>query len=165
MLLVEITAAVLIKGVVSFLSVLSWLKVNTQEVCFGARGNSYGSFTMQHNGEITAFNLVYLRGNVSCRVVDINRYSYWGCKKGENLATFITNDSNAVIFPHYSDIKPYQLPGIRSDSKELVFNNLTVPLRVVAGQEFRVWYGEDLKNESEHDNGGMTCMNIYALYV
>ena len=80
-LLVEIAAAALIKGAVSFLSVASWLKVNTQEVCFGARGNSYRSFTMQHIGEITSFNLVYLRGSVSCRAVYINRYSYWGCKK------------------------------------------------------------------------------------
>ena len=46
-----------------------------------------------------------------------------------------------------------------------MFNNLTVPMRVAAGQEFRVWYDEDLKNESEHDNGGKTCMDIYALYI
>ncbi|KAJ7374869.1 hypothetical protein OS493_005222 [Desmophyllum pertusum] len=131
---------------------------------FGARDNTYGSFTMQSGGNVMSFKLVNLRGKISCRTV-ASRYDYWACDKGDNLQTFLTNDSNAVILPHWPDITSYQLPGMRSDSPELIFNNLTVPLRVTPGQEFRVWYMEDLKDDSEFDNGGQTCMDIYALYV
>ncbi|KAL9975377.1 hypothetical protein ACROYT_G012532 [Oculina patagonica] len=141
-----------------------WLKVNTKEVCFGARDNSYGLFTMQYSGSIVSFKLVHLRGQISCRTVD-SRYSNWACDKGDILQTFVTNASNAVVFPQIPGITNYQIPGIRSDSPELTFNNLTVPLRVAPGQEFRVWYKEDLKDVSEVDNGGQTCMDIYSLYV
>jgi len=146
------------------IKVPSSLKVNSKEVCFGTRGNSYGSFTMPYYGKISAFKLVHLRGSVSCRAVD-NRFSYWRCDVGEFLNTFLTNSTNAVVFPQISGINSYTLPGIWSNSTELTFKNLTVPLSVSKGQEFRVWYGEDLKDESETDNGGRACMDIYALYV
>lgn len=148
----------------SYVSVLSWMKVNTKEVCFGARDNSYGIFTMQHEGYITSFKLVHLRGKVSCRAVD-NRFSNWGCNIEERLFTFFTNATDTVIFPQISRIKRYSIPGIGSNSNELTFNNLTEPMRVSTGQEFRVWYGEDLKGVSEQNNGGKTCMDVYALYV
>ena len=145
-------------------SVPSSLKVNSKEVCFGTRGNSYGSFTMPYYGKISAFKLVHLRGSVSCRAVD-NRFSYWRCDVGEFLNTFLTNSTNAVVFPQISGINSYTLPGIWSNSSELTFKNVNVPLSVSKGQKFRVWYGEDLKDESETDNGGRACMDIYALYV
>ena len=139
--------------------------MNTNEVCFGARGDSYGPFTMKYSGAITSFKLVHLSGSVACYQAAEQWFSYWGCNDKTYLRTFLTNNSNAIVFPQKTEIKPYIISGIRSDSKELVFHNLTVPLRVAAGQEFRVWYDEDLKNESEHDNGGKTCMDIYALYI
>ena len=146
-----------------FVSVPSWLKVNTKEVCFGARGNSYGTFFMPQNGDISSFKLVHLRGRVSCGRAD--RSSNWGCEAGVKLATFLTNASNDIVFPPGAEIKQYELSGIWSNSTELTFNNLTVPMRVSTGQQFRVWYSEDLKDKSEDDNGGETCMDIYALYV
>ncbi|KAL9975376.1 hypothetical protein ACROYT_G012531 [Oculina patagonica] len=142
-----------------------WLKVNTKEVCFGARDNSYGSFTMQYSDNIVSFKLVHLRGQISCHVNLDSLYSTWSCEEGNILQTFVTNASNAVVFPQLSGITDYRIPGIRSDSPELTFNNLTVPLRVTPGQEFRVWYKEDLKDVSEVDNGGQTCMDIYSLVV
>lgn len=110
------------------------MKVNTKEVCFGARDNSYGIFTMQQEGYISSFKLVHLRGKVSCRAVD-NRFSNWGCNIGKHLFTFITNATDTVIFPKISRIKRYSIPGIGSNSKELTFNNLTEPMRVSTGQE------------------------------
>lgn len=138
------------------------MKVNTDEVCFGARNDSYGSFAMNSGGHIKSFKLVHLSGNVTCNGVD---YSYWGCKAGKHLRTFLTNDSNEVVFPQKSSSAFYQLQGVRVNSTELTFNNITVPLQVGTGQEFRVWYSEDLKNYSESDNGGKTCIDVYALYV
>lgn len=54
---------------------------------------------------------------------------------------------------------------MHADSSELIFDNLTVPMRIAPGQEFGVWYIENVKDKSEHENGGKTCMDIYALYV
>ena len=139
--------------------------MNTEEVCFGARDDSYGSITMQQSGKILSFKLVHLRGQISCRTV-ASRYNKWACDEGDDLETVLTNEDNAIVFPQLSHIeKRYQLPGMRSDSPELIFNNLTVPMSVAPGLEFRVWYTEDLKDISEQDNGGKTCMDVYALYV
>lgn len=147
---------------IPFISVPSWLKVNIEEVCFGARDNSYGSFTMRFSGNIVSFKLVHLSGNVTCNGA---LFSYWGCGVGKDLRTIVTNGSNVVVFPKDSSTQKYQLPGVWSNSTELTFNNLTVPLAVATGQEFRVWYHEDLKEVSEFDNGGKTCLDVFALYV
>ena len=32
-------------------------------------------------------------------------------------------------------------------------------------QQLRVWYGEDLMDWGEGDNGGRVCFNFFALYV
>ena len=141
------------------------MKVNTKEVCFGARGNSYGTFSMPHNGEISSIKLVHLSGRVSCAARQKNRFSNWGCDVGEFLATYITSVSNKIVFPDISGVKKYKLSGIWSNSPEVTFNNLTVPMKVSTGEQFRVWYGEDLKDQSEHDNGGKTCSDVFALYV
>lgn len=138
--------------------------MNTKVVCFGARGNSFGSFALPFSGNIMTFKLVHLSGKISCSTA-ASRYSYWACDKGDLLQTFLTDDSNTVVFPQLPDITSYRLPGMHSESPELTFDNLTVPLRVEPGQEFRVWYKEDLQDVSEHDNGGKTCMDVYALYI
>ena len=131
---------------------------------FGARDDSYGTFSMPHNGDISSFKLVHLRGKVSCSA-NQNLSSNWGCDVGENLAAFLTDASNKIVFPHVSEVKTYKLPGIWSDSTKLIFNSLTVPIRVSTGQQFRVWYSEDLEDVEEYDNGGETCLDVFALYV
>ena len=39
------------------------------------------------------------------------------------------------------------------------------PRSVIRGEELRLWYGEDLADYSEADNGGRVCCDVYALYV
>ena len=141
----------------------AWLKVNDEDVCFGARDESYGEFTLQYSGKIMSFALAHLHGKVTCHVGGSS--SFWGCREGPELRTFLTNKKNKVIFPQTSGIKAYRLPGVRSDSNRLIFNNLSVPLKVTRGEQFRIWYDEDLRNNSEKDNGGLTCLDIHALYI
>ena len=119
---------------------------------------------MPHNGNISSFKLVHLRGSVSCSKRK-NRSSNWGCAVGEALVTYVTNARNKIVFPQVSEGNWYKLSGIWSNSTELTFNNLTVPMKVSTGQQFRVWYGEDLKGQTEYDNGGKTCVDVFALYV
>ena len=61
--------------------------------------------------------------------------------------------------------KWYYNVGYSSLSPELVLSVFSDPCHVSSGQEFRVWYGEDLKKYYEQDNGGKVCSDVYALYV
>jgi hypothetical protein len=58
----------------------------------------------------------------------------------------------------------YNLPGVTSNDKELILPDIDPPLHVTTGQEFRVWYGEDLIDRSEADNRGTLDIDVYAHY-
>ena len=140
----------------------SWVKLNDSPVCYGAKGDSYGSFTYGKNIFVSAFKLVYLSGYVSC---DGSRKSNWCCDPNKsNLCTVITDGHNNVIAPNPkpSNIRSYTIPGYTSSSPDLVFCRDTT-LCVFSTTEIRLWYAEDLLNTSEGDNSGETCADVYAL--
>ena len=103
--------------------------------------------------------------------------SYWGCDhsslEDRRLLTIITYPNNTALWladylthdlncaKHYS----YQIAEIGINSPELVFNNLPASLSVYVGQEFQIWYGQDLADCSEHNNAGQTCADVYAWYA
>ena len=156
----------------------NWIKVNISPVCFGARDNSYGVFKIPITGQVISFKLVYRSGYLNCVRASRHR-SNWGCKAlrpPRNLAVFITDHLKKRILPTSSALfrnmrNPcatgifYSVPGVTSDSPELGFNNFSSPMTVTVGQEFQIWYGEDLTNCTEQDNKGHTCADIYGLYL
>ncbi|XP_022787214.1 uncharacterized protein LOC111327321 [Stylophora pistillata] len=162
----------------SFCTKARWIKINTSPVCFGARHNSYGVFKILSTGHVISFKLVHLSGYVVCS----ERFarSKWGCKfrYPPKLAVFVTDHRQQPIFPpnntvfHRFNGVPqcangiyYSLPGYNEDSRELKFNNFSSPKTVTEGQEFQIWYGEDLKDCTEDDNDGQSCVDIHGLYV
>ena len=62
---------------------------------------------------------------------------------------------------HYS----YKIEGVGVNETELRFNNLPSPISVSVGDEFQIWYGQDLKDCVENDNSGQTCADVYAWYA
>ena len=50
-------------------------------------------------------------------------------------------------------------------SQELILSVLSTPNWTCSEQELRLWYGEDIMNLSEEDNGGTVCVNVYAFFV
>ncbi|KAJ7385553.1 hypothetical protein OS493_015131 [Desmophyllum pertusum] len=140
-----------------------WLKVSSEKVCFGAKDDSYGHFTIPRRGTIISLKLVYVSGYVSCLTGAIPQGSHWGCRNENELTTLVTNGRNEVIFPRYNDNRSYKLRGYNFNSPELVFNVLSPPLSVATGEEFRIWYRQDLLNGSEHNNAGHTCADVYVL--
>ncbi|XP_031560831.1 uncharacterized protein LOC116296864 [Actinia tenebrosa] len=140
-----------------------WEKVNTNQVCFSAKGNQYGTFNVPKTGEIKAFKLVYLSGRVAAYGAGNN----WGTG-GTRLDTIITNTVNQVLSPPQSILHAtyykYSLPGVSASDPELILPEMNPPLAVTAGQTFRVWFGEDLKGASESDNSGTTCADVYVNY-
>ena len=136
-------------------------------MCFGARDDSYGKFSIHKAGKIFAFKLAHHSGSVSCYKDD--KGTNWGCShsfyKGQ-ICTHITDASNVCLVNNLNSSAHgcYQLPGFDHNSPEIELN-LSSPIGVRAGQEFRIWYGEDLKNLNDDDNAfNKSCVDVYGFY-
>ena len=149
----------------------NWKKINTGPVCFGARDNSYGAFNIKESGVIRTFKLVHLSGSLKCRTT--LPPSYWGCDHPSygdtRLLTVLTfKNRSALLLADYRRkgcFYRYKIEGAGVNETELRFNNLPSPISVSVGDEFQIWYGQDLNNCSEHNNSGQTCADVYAWYA
>lgn len=156
-----------------------WVKLNTDPVCFGARGQAYGSFYLpssQSFYRLAAIKLVHLYGSVTCDSGSSTSWSYWGCYI-PNFRSHV----NVVVTIGYRRILPawkyidktnsnskYRLwsriPGYTGLSNTLVLSD-DYDRRLSGGQELRLWYGEDLRDSTDDNNAGRTCSNVYARFV
>ena len=151
-----------------------WQKQNNAPVCFGAKSGQFGRFYVKTAFKrVAAVKLVHLYGYVSCDTRHVSYWSYWGCGLyGWGLGKInvvITNSGDQVLLPPHEFIEHHgakwsKVPGYDSFSSELVISSFS-PSHVNYNQELRVWYGEDLMNTSEGDNGGAVCVDIYAIFV
>ena len=144
-----------------------WQKLNTLPVCFGARDDRFGSFVVEIGGSVDTVKLVHVSGDVTCNVniKSDEGWSKFGCRKSSpELYTFITTANNDILLPESQEPR-YTLPGHHSDSTEIVFTDFSTPLRLSSGQQLRIWYGEDLKDATDTDNNGYTCVDVFAKYM
>ena len=144
-------------------------------MCFEAKNNQFGRFYVPSSGKLAAIKLVHRYGYVSCDTRISFYWSYWGC--GVNpwnglkdlVDVVITNSANHILLPATQFIttgtKWSKIPGHNSLSQELVLSVISQPHGVTAGQELRLWYGEDLVNLSEGNNGGRVCCDVYVDYA
>ena len=118
--------------------------------------------------------LVHVYGYVSCHRHAATNWSPWGCGLGahQEINTVITNAQNQLLLPpsqflstHHAAGKWHRIPGYTSMSPVLELKAFGKPISVSSGQELRLWYGEDLVNYTEGDNGGTACADVYILYV
>ena len=139
---------------------------------FGAKGNSYGSFTAPIGGNLVAVKLVHRFGYVSCNVRHGTGWSFWGCVSPnayELVDTVITDSHNGIVMPprqlewNNRGYKWYKIPGYNSQSPEIVLSRFS-STPVYRGKRLHLWYGEDLFNHGEEDNGGRVCCKVYAMY-
>ena len=154
----------------------NWQKANTAPVCFGTRDTQPGSFYLPSGGGLAAIKLVHLYGYVSCDVRHPQHWSFWGCGQHSSLkqevdVVITTSDDKQIILPpaefmkyHHQGGKWARVPGYDSFSKEIVLTPFGKPYPVVAGQQLHLWYGEDLQNYNEGDNGGRVCCDVYAQF-
>ncbi|XP_015760564.1 PREDICTED: uncharacterized protein LOC107339768 isoform X2 [Acropora digitifera] len=145
-----------------------WRKLNSAPVCFGAKDNQFGRFRVEVGGSIQAVKLVHVSGAVNC-YFPRNASSKWGCDL-QNVKQYIfvllTDTSNTILLPMgQSHGSRYTLPGYDAQSSEIIFTGFPNPLYLSSGQELRVWYEEDLKDQSEHDNSGTSCTDVFAKYL
>ena len=137
-------------------------------MCFGAKDGNFGSFKIATGGSVNAVKLVHVSGRVTCNAAAYgdDEWSRFGCYKAYNeILTVITTSHNAILLPE-SKQSMYTLPGYYANSKEIAFTDISTPLLLSSGQELRIWYGEDLTNNGdEQDNGGKSCVDVYAKYI
>ena len=151
-----------------------WIKMNTAPVCFGARNNQFGKFLVRSSGQVASLKLVHVYGFVSCLKGVVTHWSYWGCghysSAKNQVDIVVTNSAGRVLLPSSQFITGKSamwslIPGYNSLSPELVLSAFSNPPSVTRGQELRLWYGEDLMNTWEADNGGRACCDIYARFL
>ena len=143
-------------------------------MCFGAKSGQFGRFYVKTAFKrVAAVKLVHLYGYVSCDTRHVSYWSYWGCglygwRRGEINVVITTSGDQVLLPPHEfianNSAKWSKVPGYDSLSTELVLSFFS-PSQVGYHQELRVWYGEDLMNAGEGDNGGTACVDVYAIFV
>ena len=154
------------------------MQMTPSPVCFGAIGDSFGAFTTPTSGDVITFKLIYQSGYVDCAH---GHRSHWGCTHPwvpaeYQMGTYITDSQTNRLLPKEEFLADpsssnclvrasYKLPGLNPDSPELLFDNFTVPLHVLAGEQFQIWFAEDLTGCWEGDNAGQTCAQVYGLFV
>ncbi|XP_066929275.1 uncharacterized protein [Clytia hemisphaerica] len=145
-------------------------QLTTTPVCYEAKDDTPAIFKVQKPGRIKGFKLVHFFGYVSCKTEVDHFSSKWGCGfygKDNRIMTVITDAENRMITYHDElNSKGYiKMPTENAKSKEL---NLAMvndePYDVRGGEEFRVWYTEDLMNGGDFDNGGTHCVHVFAKY-
>jgi len=108
---------------------------------------------------------------VTCNTNVPSDWSFWGCAGiKDRVNVVITDTSNHIILPPNQFIvsggKWYRVPYYNAPfAPELVLSVFSHPRWVSSGQQFRLWFGEDLTDDSEHNNGGRACCDVYALYA
>ena len=147
------------------------MKINTGPVCYGARRSDYGSFVIKESGNVTTVKLVHLSGYITCYSVWVAARSNWECAPyfnyNDRLMVVITDSQNKIILPqgNVPATLEYTLPGFTSKSPELIFKKFEPPMVVTAGQEYRIWYGHDLTDNTEGDNDGQACTDVYMYAI
>ena len=129
-------------------------------------------------GDLLSFKLIHQSGSVECTANPLYA-SHWGCThpnlpQDHQLGTIITNSQSERLLPKDDFFLEgidcnntfYGLPGQTANSPELLFDNFSTPLHVSVGQEFQIWFGEDLNKCWHEDNRlGKTCVLVLGLFV
>ena len=151
--------------------------MNTVPICFGAKDDKFGTFSVPSGGSLLAIKLVHLHGYVTCDKSKVHHWSYWGCNAHSSVIgqvnVVITTSTNSVLLPPSQFMgqslpKQYKwskIPGYNSLSPELVLSVFSSPLTVTSGQVLRLWYGEDLVNFTERENDGTSCCDVFARFL
>ena len=145
--------------------------MKTPPVRFGARDNTFGSFVVPSSGKLVSVKLVHVYGYVTCDKRNRAYWSFWGCGHyPKDVNVIITTSFDKILLPSNEFftglvLKRSSIPGYNSLSPELVLSAVSNPLNVAGGQELRLWYGQDLANSLEGNNGGTSCCDVYVRLI
>ena len=144
-------------------------ELQAENVCYGAKGKSYGVIKLKEEGLLIGIKLKHFSGNLTCDVRYPQHANLWGCNfinYTSSVLTVVTDNGNWVVFPaNMKNTRHFYVPGFNpKTSNILVFTNLAYPKFFNEVQELRIWYTEDLYHYSTSDNGGVHCVNVYVKF-
>ena len=146
-------------------------------MCFGAKNNHFGKFTVTIGGRLASVKLVHFYGFVTCDTTIPYSYSYWGCSiyhsgLKDHVGVVITTSANRVLLPSSQFMKGgagkykwSKILGYNSFSPEIVLSVFSNPPSVSKGQELRLWYAEDWSNYTEYDNDWTSRCDVFARFI
>ncbi|XP_031567532.1 uncharacterized protein LOC116302390 [Actinia tenebrosa] len=153
------------------------IKANTAPVCIGAKDDSYGTFFAPVDGKVKTFKLVHISGGIAAYGSSYGGApGNWGtlapADPHPHLELHVTDTQNSRITPPSgypldmkSSLMRYGVPGFTVMSPDLVFPDISLPLAVSKGKEFRIWEGQDLINSNQDNNFGQTCADVYVFFL
>ena len=157
-----------------------WTKINQDEngVAWGAIDDSYGKWQVTSRICGRKLKLQHRSGGVTCS--ENGGLSNFGCGESEfsnHLAVYVTTGkgSGYAIVPKAGDPKvtPQKLPWkgmyFLSDYNSMSpYVEFDLPMTVdnsyfcfEEGTQYQLWYGEDMYDYAESDNGGTAYTDIY----
>ena len=161
-----------------------WVKINQEEngVAWGARDDSPGKWEVASRVCGRKLKLQNRSGGVNCNVNAYSNSSF-GCdpsragSSANRIGVFVTlgKGFEYAIVPSANDPKAgirsdkifYSLSGYSASSNYLEFD---LPLTddesyfcFEKGTEYQLWYGEDMYDATESDNGGTAYTDIYIM--
>ena len=144
--------------------------MNQNPVCYGGKGNSYGSFKIDKDVLIHKVKFVYRSGEIFCTSGAGKKGGYFGCSYSgvkDYFTVYLTDTTNTLIVPAppvFSSVSGwYRVHGHKTFATTLTLSTGTNAFGLKAGQYLRIWHGEDLYNNTEDNNSGKTCTDIYGL--
>ena len=145
---------------------------NIPEVkCYGSTGDKYAAFLAPSSGEIEAVRLTHFSGNVSCDTKIPN--TVWGCGyrqyfTQDEFLTLVTDSEKNVLFPsaQYRMHISYRITGADVETTKSIILKSDPPRIVKKGDEFQIWYGEDLAgvHDSYNDPNALHCLLVALKY-
>lgn len=82
------------------------------------------------------------------------------------MAVIITDSSDKRISPWLlSDYQSnhYYLHGYTNMSPTIILPQIYPDRNVTAGEEYRIWFGQDLNKFTDYNNEGETCCDVFVL--
>ena len=143
--------------------------MKTSPVCFGARDNTFGR--VPSSGKLVSVKLVHVYGYVTCDKRNRAYWSLWGCGHyPKDVNVIITTSFDKILLPSNEFftglvLKRSSIPGHNSLSPELVLSAVPNLQNLAGGLELRLWYGQDLANSLEGNNGETSCCDVYVRLI
>jgi len=142
-----------------------------KEVCLGGSNDNFGFFRVPKSGFLTEMRIDYQHGLLTCNEEDPNHLSRFGCNGDKTkgaFSIFVTNQYKKALLPDNQQALPehpyfYNIIGHDAQSADNFTLKAVNPTYINANDELRIWYGEDLHNRHEQDNGNsVVCVNVFG---
>lgn len=148
-----------------------YMEYKQTNVCFHTKDEQPGSLTLPPHMCVDRMTFTHRSGRVTCRSSTGDRdYSNWGCEADYVAVVMTKADSRDVIMPlttntagftrQPNDNHWYKMDGVTRDGEEMVWQIKDGVYDLKLEGNFKLWYTEDLKDYTEHDNEGQVCYDV-----